>query len=87
MGVFGKDLLERGIRTFLQAFLAALWGPGVADAIATAPVPSLSAGQSALIAGTAAVLALVSGVITKPLGDERTASMVLDVRGATARGG
>lgn len=68
MNRFWLDLLERAARTFIQAFAAAL---GASE---------LSAGwsvwSSAGVAGLAAAAAAVMAVLTKPIGDTTSASVL-----------
>lgn len=66
MSFFTKDLAERVVVTFVQAFL------GV---IAVSGLNAISA-KTAGIAGVAAVLSLVKGLIAKRIGDPGTASLI-----------
>lgn len=62
------DLAERILRTFVQAFAGALAGSELGA--------GWSAWNSAAIAGLAAVAALISGILSKPIGAPDTASVL-----------
>ncbi len=69
-GKFWVDLAERVVRTFLQTFLGALFVGGVLDV----SIPTVKA---AAIAGIAAVLAVVMGLLSGPIGRKGSASTVV----------
>lgn len=79
MSLFVRDLVERALKTFVQTFLAALWGPGVADAVSGKGIPSLSAVQAAGLAAVGAGLSIVTNLLSKRFGDPNTGSLVLGV--------
>jgi hypothetical protein len=66
---FAVDLLERTIRTFIQAFLGAL----LAAPVFNLDIPTLKA---AAMAGLAAVAAVIMGVVTGPIGAKETPSVL-----------
>lgn len=66
---FALDLLERTIRTFVQAFLGAL----LAAPVFNVDIPALKA---AALAGLAAVAAVVMGLMSEPVGARATASVI-----------
>ena len=66
---FALDLLERTIRTFLQAFLGAL----LAAPVFNLEIPTLKA---AAMAGFASVAAVIMGVVTGPIGADATPSII-----------
>jgi hypothetical protein len=70
MSPYVKDLLERVVRTFLAVFL------GVALAAAPDGGITLEIAQQAALAGVAAVMTLILGVLTKPVGNADTASVI-----------
>ena len=65
MSQYVKDLAERVIATFLGAFIAVF------------SVSDLSSAKAAALAGVAAVLALVKGLIASKVGTEGTASLTV----------
>lgn len=65
MSAFQKDLLERIAFTFAGAFLAVF---SVAD---------LSSAKSAAVAGAAAAVSLIKGLIAKKVGNSDTASLTV----------
>jgi hypothetical protein len=67
---YARDLAERVVSTFLQAFLGAI--------VVSAPF-SLSMWQNAAVAGVAAGFALVKGVIARVRGNAGSASLVKGV--------
>jgi hypothetical protein len=70
MSTYQKDLLERVVRTFLAVFLGA--------ALAAAPDGgiTLDIAQQAAMAGLAAVLTLILGIVSKPVGDTDSAGVL-----------
>ena len=65
---FGLDALERALKTFAQALLALITvGSAITD---------IDWGTAAQISATAAVISLLTSVISLPLGDSGTASVV-----------
>jgi hypothetical protein len=64
-----KDMGERALATFVQAFLASL---SVASLVDT----GMSGLDSALLAGAAAVLSLIKGWAAKAVGDPASASLL-----------
>jgi hypothetical protein len=68
---YARDLAERVLWTFLQAFAAALIAGGVLD---VANVRDVSAWQAAALGGVAAVLSLVKGLVAKFAGQSDSAS-------------
>ncbi len=70
--MFVKDLFERVIMTFLQAFLGALIAGGVFDVTG---VREVSAYEAAALAGVAAVLALIKGLVAKWVSNRQSASL------------
>ncbi len=69
MSPFLRDLLERTVRTFLQALLAVVVASGT-------NVYDVSMWQAAATAGLAAVFALLLGVVGGKVGDPNTASLL-----------
>ena len=65
MSQYLKDLAERVIVTFLGAFLAVF------------SVTDLSSAKAAGIAGAAAVLSLIKGLVAKKVGDTASASLTV----------
>jgi hypothetical protein len=70
MSDYTKDLLERIIRTFLVTFLGAVLAAAPSGGI------SLAAVQAAALAGIAAVGSLILGLLSKPIGDTESASIL-----------
>lgn len=66
---FAVDLLERTIRTFIQAFLGAL----LAAPVFNLDIPTLKA---AAMAGLASVAAVIMGVATGPVGAKDSPSVI-----------
>lgn len=66
---FGVDLLERTVRTFIQAFLGAL----LAVPVFNLEIPTLKA---AAMAGLASVAAVVMGMLSAPIGANDTPSVI-----------
>ena len=66
---FALDLLERTIRTFIQAFLGAL----LAAPVFNIDIPTVKA---AAMAGFAAVAAVLMGMMTAPVGAGHTPSVI-----------
>jgi hypothetical protein len=71
-GTYLRDLAERVITTFLTAFSGALITGGVFD---VAGVRDVSAYQAAGLAGVAAVLSLVKGLVAKWVSNRESASL------------
>jgi len=71
-GRYVRDLAERVVATFLTAFLGALVTGGWFD---VAHVRDLSAVQAAALAGVAAVLSLIKGLVAKFVADRDSASL------------
>lgn len=71
MSQYVKDLLERVVMTFLQAFVGAL-----VIAVPDGGI-SLSTAQAAALAGVAAVLSLVKGLLAKGVTEPDNASLVV----------
>lgn len=67
-----RDLVERVAATFLQAFLAALLAGGFFD---LAHIRDASALEAAGVAGLAAVLSLVKGLVAKAISNRDSASV------------
>lgn len=67
---YGKDLAERVVSTFLQAFLGAI--------VVSSPF-SLSMWQNAAVAGVAAGFALVKGLVARLRGNVDSASLAKGV--------
>jgi hypothetical protein len=65
MSPYVKDLVERVIVTFAEAFLAVF------------VVTDVSSAKAAAVAGAAAVLSLVKGIVAKKAADQNTASLVV----------
>jgi hypothetical protein len=65
---FGLDALERAIKTFAQSLLALIT---VGSAIT-----SIDWVGSCAVAATAAVISLLTSVVSLPLGDSGTASVI-----------
>lgn len=63
---YGKDLAERVVATFLQAFVGAL--------VLTTPF-DVSMWQAAAMGGVAAALSLVKGIAARVFGDPNSASL------------
>lgn len=76
VGTYAKDLAERVIVTFLQAFGATLVAGGVFD---VSGVRDVSAWQAAGVAGIAAVLSLVKGLVAKLVSRKESASLAAGV--------
>lgn len=68
---FSRDLLERILATFGQAFIAQL----IASGVGTTGIVDISIGQKAGIAGIAGVLALLKGILAKKVGNVDSASL------------
>jgi Putative lactococcus lactis phage r1t holin len=68
-----KDLTERVVSTFLVAFLGTLITGGWFDVTG---IRNVSAVQAAALAGAAAVLSLVKGLVGKAIGNPDSASVV-----------
>jgi hypothetical protein len=66
---FGLDLLERTIRTFIQAFLGAL----LAAPVFNLEIPTLKA---AAMAGLASAAAVIMGIVAGPIGAKETPSVL-----------
>lgn len=79
MITYAKDLLERIITTFLEAFIAAISLTGIASVMNASGVVDWSAlekiGQAAAIAGIAAVISFVKGLLARGVGENGTASL------------
>lgn len=73
MNKFLIDIVERVVTTFLAAFLPALVAAGPADLI------SLSAWQSAALAGVAAAVSLLKGLVASGVGNRSSASLTKTV--------
>jgi hypothetical protein len=73
MKVYVIDLVERVISTFVAALLSVLVMAGPGDLV------SLSFWQSALVAGGAAAVSLIKGMIAKAVGNTSSASMTTNV--------
>ncbi len=71
--VYLRDLLERVVWTFLQSFGGALIVGGVFDVNG---IRNLSAWQAAALAGVAAILSLVKGLVAKFVGNPETAALI-----------
>jgi hypothetical protein len=69
---YGRDLAERVVWTFLQAFGAMLVVSGF---FSVEGVTDLSNLQKAGVGGMAAVLALLKGVVAKSVGDKNSPSL------------
>jgi hypothetical protein len=65
MSQYVKDLLERVVVTFLGAFLAVF------------TVTDVNTAKAAAVAGAAAVLSLIKGLVAKKAASADTASLVL----------
>ena len=76
VGSYAKDLAERVIVTFLQAFGATLVAGGVFD---VSGVRNVSAWQAAGVAGIAAVLSLIKGLVAKLVSKKDSASLAAGV--------
>ncbi len=66
---FAVDLLERTIRTFIQAFIGAL----LAAPVFNLEIPTLKA---AAMAGLASVAAVIMGIVSGPIGAKDTPSVL-----------
>lgn len=75
---FALDVAERALRTFAQCLLA-LWGTTSLDLLTASWGPALSA------AGGAALLSVLTSMLSTRVGDPGTASVVVS-RGRHARG-
>lgn len=71
-GRYVRDLIERVVATFVTAFLGVLVTGGVFD---VSHLRDASAWQAAGLAGVAAVLSLVKGIVAKFVGDRDSASL------------
>ena len=71
-GTYARDLAERVFFTFVQAFGAALVAGGWFD---IAQIRDLSIVQKAAVAGIAAVLAVIKGLIAKAVSRPDSASL------------
>jgi hypothetical protein len=65
MSQYAKDLLERVVVTFLGAFLSVF------------VVTDVNSAKAAAVAGAAAVLSLIKGLVAKQVKQPDTASLVL----------
>lgn len=72
MSVYLRDLVERVVSTFSQAFLGVLVAGNFFD---VAHIRDTSALQAAGLAGIAAVLSLIKGLIAKKINRPDTASV------------
>jgi hypothetical protein len=70
-GRYALDLAERVAMTFIQAFLASLIAGGWFD---VDQIRNLSIPQKAAVAGLAAVLALIKGIMARFVGSPDSAS-------------
>lgn len=66
---FARDLIERAVKTFLQAFVAAL---------VLSPVIDVSVLQKGALAGLAAIASILSSTVSKQVGNHDSASLVVD---------
>lgn len=71
MSTYVKDLAERVVVTFLEAFVAALV---LSVAVSGLNIENV---EAAGLAAIAAVIALVKGLIAKPVGNTATASLTV----------
>jgi hypothetical protein len=71
MSTYVKDLLERVVVTFLEAFVAALV---LSVAVSGLNIENV---EAAGLAAIAAVIALVKGLIAKPINNADTASLTV----------
>lgn len=69
---YARDLVERVVATFAQAFLGALVAGNWFD---VAHIRDLSIVQTAGVAGLVAVLALIKGVVAKLISRDDSASL------------
>lgn len=67
MSPFLKDLIERAIKTFVQAFLATIVAGSGLD---------IDTGKKALVAGAAAALSVISSVLSSRFGAKNSASLL-----------
>lgn len=67
MPQFVKDLVERAVKTFVQAFVAAIVASSTID---------IDTGKKALLAGVAAALSVVSSLISSRFGAKNSASLL-----------
>lgn len=79
MITFSKDLAERVLSTFVQAFVGFITAAWAASGINVSVFTDLSAAEKLLggaaSAGVAAVVALVKGLAAKNVGENGTASL------------
>ena len=71
MSQYVKDLAERVVVTWLEAFVAALT---LSAAVSGLNIETL---EAAALAGIAAVVALVKGLVAKPVGNTESASLTV----------
>lgn len=71
-GKYARDLAERVLWTFAQAFVGALITGGVLDGVAG--VADITGWQAAGLAGVAAVISLIKGLLAKFVGRSDSAS-------------
>lgn len=71
-----KDLAERAVRTFVQAFLM-LYAPVILGADSLGGLLDLSVADKAVAAGVAAVLSLLMGAVGTKVGSSKDDASVL----------
>lgn len=74
--MFTADLLERACKTFLQAFVVSFGASLVVPANVYDGGAWKAAGAAALLAAATAAVSAVTSLISKPVGDKTTASII-----------
>lgn len=74
--MFTADLLERSVKTFIQTFIATFSLSFLAPANITDWGAWKAAGVAAILASVSAAVSAVMSVMSKPVGDKDTASIV-----------
>lgn len=74
--MFTADLLERMVKTFIQTFIATFGLAFVAPASVTNAGAWKAAAIAAVLASVSAAVSAATSVLSKPVGDKSTASIV-----------
>ncbi len=75
--MFTADLLERAVKTFIQSFIATFGMAFVVPANVVDLSAWKAAGLAAVIAAVSAGISALTSVLSKPIADKDTASIVL----------